>query len=86
MCVLTLQERSLSSARLALTRQMGQTYSGSTSASAMWEEPIEMLRRSRTSLMLAVLAENAFLTSSDAPSGGVGSASPGSPAWHTLPA
>ena len=43
-----------------------------------------MLRSSRTSLMPTVLAENAFLTSSDAPSGGLGSASPGSPAWQTL--
>ncbi len=68
---------------LVLTRQMGQTYSGSTSASAMWDDPMEMLRRSRTSLMPAVLAAKAFLTSSDAPSGHLGSANLNSPAKHS---
>ena len=65
-----------------LTRQMGQTYSGSTSASAMCDDPMEMLRRSSTSLSVAVLLANAFLTSSEAPSGAFGVANFGSPVRH----
>ena len=57
----------------SLTRQMGQTYSGSTSASAMCEELMEMLRRSRTSIIVALFAEKAFFSSSVAPLGGCAS-------------
>ena len=57
----------------SLTRQMGQTYSGSTSASAMCEELMEILRRSRTSIIVTLSAEKAFFSSSVAPLGGCAS-------------
>jgi hypothetical protein len=60
-------------AGVSLTRQMGQAYSGSTSASAMCEELMEMLRRSRTSIIVALFAEKAFFSSSVAPLGGCAS-------------
>ncbi len=50
-----------------LIRQIGQTYLGSTSASASWDDPAEISHRFRTSLMSALLAMEAFFT----PSGGL---------------